>query len=170
MSHSSESELAPFEYGKSFHLTQQPDPNFKPGNGGAGSKFLEDWRRKGEEAGYETIDPKTTQPRYVVYLRHRRGKMLNSLLPLMTNRDMYRLLIGGITPRPIAFVSSTAQDGTHNLAPFRCVASDYEREQGPENIEDLPFHGPATSTSSTTTRLSSSSPSRTPDQARRKTR
>lgn len=28
-------------------------------------------------------------------------------------------MISGIVPRPIAFVSSVAEDGTENLAPFR---------------------------------------------------
>ncbi|NCA13136.1 MAG: flavin reductase family protein, partial [Proteobacteria bacterium] len=30
-------------------------------------------------------------------------------------RDAYRLLIGGILPRPIAWVSTIAPDGTRNL-------------------------------------------------------
>jgi flavin reductase (DIM6/NTAB) family NADH-FMN oxidoreductase RutF len=32
--------------------------------------------------------------------------------------DCYKLLIGSITPRPIAFVSSVGADGVNNLAPF----------------------------------------------------
>lgn len=32
--------------------------------------------------------------------------------------DNYKLIIGAIVPRPIAFVSSVADDGTANLAPF----------------------------------------------------
>ena len=32
--------------------------------------------------------------------------------------NCYKLLIGSITPRPIAFVSSTSVDGVNNLAPF----------------------------------------------------
>ena len=31
----------------------------------------------------------------------------------------YKMMISGIVPRPIAFVSSIAEDGTENLAPFR---------------------------------------------------
>lgn len=31
---------------------------------------------------------------------------------------LYKLMIGGITPRPIAFCSTMAEDGTFNLAPF----------------------------------------------------
>jgi flavin reductase (DIM6/NTAB) family NADH-FMN oxidoreductase RutF len=33
-------------------------------------------------------------------------------------RDIYRLLVGVIIPRPIAFVSSLSADGKRNLAPF----------------------------------------------------
>jgi len=33
-------------------------------------------------------------------------------------RERYKLLIGGIVPRPIAFVSTASRDGTLNLAPF----------------------------------------------------
>ena len=32
--------------------------------------------------------------------------------------EVYKLLIGSITPRPIAFVSSIGTDGIYNLAPF----------------------------------------------------
>ncbi len=32
--------------------------------------------------------------------------------------EVYKLLIGSITPRPIAFVSSIGANGVHNLAPF----------------------------------------------------
>ena len=32
--------------------------------------------------------------------------------------DRYKLLIGAIVPRPIAFVSTISPDGRHNLAPF----------------------------------------------------
>jgi flavin reductase (DIM6/NTAB) family NADH-FMN oxidoreductase RutF len=33
-------------------------------------------------------------------------------------RDRYKLLIGTIVPRPIAFVSTVSPDGAHNLAPY----------------------------------------------------
>src|SRR5919205_2677504 len=33
-------------------------------------------------------------------------------------RDVYRLMVGAIVPRPIAWVSTRAEDGTFNLAPF----------------------------------------------------
>ncbi|MCB9845564.1 MAG: flavin reductase family protein [Phycisphaeraceae bacterium] len=37
-------------------------------------------------------------------------------------RDRYKLLIGGIVPRPIAFVSTVSPDGRPNLAPFSFFA------------------------------------------------
>lgn len=40
----------------------------------------------------------------------------------MSQPDRYKLLIGGIVPRPIAFVSSCSPDGRHNLAPFSFFA------------------------------------------------
>ncbi len=33
-------------------------------------------------------------------------------------RDVYKLLIGSVVPRPIAFVSTVSRDGIRNLAPF----------------------------------------------------
>jgi flavin reductase (DIM6/NTAB) family NADH-FMN oxidoreductase RutF len=36
----------------------------------------------------------------------------------MRSRDAYQLLIGSVVPRPIAWVSSVAEDGSFNLAPF----------------------------------------------------
>jgi flavin reductase (DIM6/NTAB) family NADH-FMN oxidoreductase RutF len=44
-----------------------------------------------------------------------------------TERENYKLLIGSVIPRPIAFVTSRAADGTLNAAPFsyfNVVASD----------------------------------------------
>lgn len=32
--------------------------------------------------------------------------------------DRYKIMIGAIVPRPIAFVSTVSQDGAHNLAPY----------------------------------------------------
>lgn len=36
----------------------------------------------------------------------------------LSQPDRYKLLIGGIVPRPIAFVSTISTTGKHNLAPF----------------------------------------------------
>ena len=34
------------------------------------------------------------------------------------HQDLHKLLIGGVVPRPIAFVSTVSHDGVRNLAPF----------------------------------------------------
>jgi len=57
--------------------------------------ILEKLARKIDSGVPVTIDPKTNQP-----------------------GDIYKLLIGAIVPRPIAFVSSLSADGIRNLAPF----------------------------------------------------
>jgi flavin reductase (DIM6/NTAB) family NADH-FMN oxidoreductase RutF len=36
----------------------------------------------------------------------------------LNNKEMYKFLIGGVAPRPIAWVGTRSQDGTNNLAPF----------------------------------------------------
>jgi flavin reductase (DIM6/NTAB) family NADH-FMN oxidoreductase RutF len=33
-------------------------------------------------------------------------------------RDLHKLLLGGVAPRPIALVSTISEDGVHNLSPF----------------------------------------------------
>lgn len=40
----------------------------------------------------------------------------------LDQKDRYKLLIGGIVPRPIAFVSTISATGDHNLAPFSFFA------------------------------------------------
>lgn len=36
--------------------------------------------------------------------------------------EIYKLMIGGITPRPIAFCSTISAEGVHGLAPFSYFA------------------------------------------------
>lgn len=36
----------------------------------------------------------------------------------LSQRDIYFLMLGGIAPRPIAFVSTISKEGVYNLAPF----------------------------------------------------
>jgi len=43
---------------------------------------------------------------------------MESLADALTQRDRYKLLIGCIVPRPIAFVSTVDAEGRTNLAPF----------------------------------------------------
>ena len=36
----------------------------------------------------------------------------------LNNKEMYKFLIGGVAPRPIAWVGTQSKDGINNLAPF----------------------------------------------------
>lgn len=36
----------------------------------------------------------------------------------LTNKEMYKFLIGGVAPRPIAWAGTRSKDGINNLAPF----------------------------------------------------
>ncbi|RDL43564.1 flavin reductase family protein [Marinomonas piezotolerans] len=36
----------------------------------------------------------------------------------LNTQSMYRLLVGGVTPRPIAWISTLSADGVQNLAPY----------------------------------------------------
>lgn len=84
-----EASRPPFEAG-SFHFTQTPKPDWKPGSGANDQSNLEKQHRQ--------IDPYTE------------GR------PVIHN---YKLLISAIVPRPVAFVSTISADGkTTNLAPF----------------------------------------------------
>ena len=46
------------------------------------------------------------------------GQMLTVDPSVIPARDMYKLIIGAVVPRPIAFVSTIGKDGTGNLAPY----------------------------------------------------
>ena len=39
----------------------------------------------------------------------------------MKQESTYKLLIGCVVPRPIAWVSTVGPDGVNNLAPFSCL-------------------------------------------------
>ncbi|KAI0333209.1 hypothetical protein GY45DRAFT_1245176 [Cubamyces sp. BRFM 1775] len=74
--------------------TESPNPGFSYGrkveDTPEGKKWLE-----GEKEGWKTIETASEDPAY------------------------YAMMISGIVPRPIAFVSSISSDGVENLAPFR---------------------------------------------------
>ena len=36
----------------------------------------------------------------------------------LDNQMLYRLLVGGVTPRPIAWISTISSEGIHNIAPY----------------------------------------------------
>lgn len=57
----------------------------------------------------------------------------------LAQADRYKLLIGGIVPRPIAFVSSRLPDGAPNLAPFSFFAG---VASAPMTLLFCPANGP----------------------------
>ncbi|KAF8493628.1 hypothetical protein JB92DRAFT_2749910 [Gautieria morchelliformis] len=88
------SKLPPFNAAPSFSLTGPPNPGWKYGEGYEASAGADEWA-KGEEGGWKSIDTGSIPP-----------------------RELYPLMISGIIPRPVAFVSSLSVSGVHNLAPF----------------------------------------------------
>ncbi|KAF8609058.1 flavoprotein oxygenase [Ceratobasidium sp. AG-I] len=97
MAHSRDAPRPEFNPEPSFRYTQAPNKDWKAGqsfNESGTSAIAAEWA-KGAEAGYQTFVPEKEQA-----------------------KDIYRLMISGITPRPVAFVSSLAANGTANLAPF----------------------------------------------------
>lgn len=42
-----------------------------------------------------------------------------AICQIVMGRKLYQLMVSGIVPRPIAFVSTISESGTENLAPFR---------------------------------------------------
>ncbi|KAI0363392.1 hypothetical protein BV20DRAFT_975745 [Pilatotrama ljubarskyi] len=83
-----------FDRGAQAKFTESPNPTFTYGQKvietEEGKKWLE-----GAKDGWKTIDAATEDP-----------------------RKMYAMMISGIVPRPIAFVSSISEQGVENLAPF----------------------------------------------------
>lgn len=43
---------------------------------------------------------------------------MNIKTEALSTPDIYRLLVGGVTPRPIAWISTVSDDGVHNIAPY----------------------------------------------------
>lgn len=43
---------------------------------------------------------------------------MNFETALLKTPEIYRLLVGGVTPRPIAWISTVSEDGVHNIAPY----------------------------------------------------
>lgn len=85
-----EASRPPFDQSNQFHFVQTPKPNWKPGDGANDSSNLSKKHRE--------IDP------------YEEGR------PAVHN---YKLLISGIAPRPVGFVSTISEDGkSTNLAPF----------------------------------------------------
>ena len=60
----------------------------------------------------------TKSEKYLDILRKEVGIMYTFDAQSLTARENYKLLIGSIIPRPIAFVTTLNQDASVNAAPF----------------------------------------------------
>ncbi|PIL26632.1 hypothetical protein GSI_11298 [Ganoderma sinense ZZ0214-1] len=74
--------------------TDSPNPTFSYGQKVDATEDGKKWL-EGEKAGWTVVDPSKEDPRRI-----------------------YKLMISGIIPRPIAFVSSVSESGLENIAPF----------------------------------------------------
>jgi flavin reductase (DIM6/NTAB) family NADH-FMN oxidoreductase RutF len=88
------SELPPFVFTKEFKYTASPNPGWTYGQGIETTPEGRAWA-EGEKAGWKVIDASKEEP-----------------------RKLYSIMLSGIAPRPVAFVSSISADGVENLAPF----------------------------------------------------
>ncbi|KAL1940375.1 hypothetical protein VTO73DRAFT_8947 [Trametes versicolor] len=86
--------VPPFEREAKPKYTESPNPGFTYGQKVGETPEAKAWV-EGAKDGWKTVDAATEDP----------GKL-------------YALMISGIVPRPIAFVSSVSEDGVENLAPF----------------------------------------------------
>ncbi|KAF8529751.1 hypothetical protein BU17DRAFT_36668 [Hysterangium stoloniferum] len=91
---SSSQELPSFDSTHPFEFTQSPIPTWSYGDAPSKSAVGAAWA-EGEKKGWTIIDTETED-----------------------KRKLYALMISGIIPRPIAFVSTISDDGVPNLAPF----------------------------------------------------
>ncbi|KAG6845003.1 hypothetical protein H0H87_001775 [Tephrocybe sp. NHM501043] len=77
-----------------FKITDAPNPSWTYGQRVDSTPEGREWL-EGEKAGWKTVDTSTED-----------------------SRKLYGLLISGIAPRPVAFVSTVSDDGVTNLAPY----------------------------------------------------
>lgn len=86
--------LPPFNHNRKWAVTEPPDLNFQWGQKVDATDEGRAWLR-GLESGFETVDTAKTE-----------------------TAALYKILVSGIIPRPIGFVSSISDDGIENLALF----------------------------------------------------
>ncbi|KAL6308322.1 hypothetical protein BKA93DRAFT_725788 [Sparassis latifolia] len=87
-------DLPPFTHDARAKFTTPPVPGWTFGQKVDATLEGREWLA-GEKAGFQVVDAATADP-----------------------SRLYALMISGIIPRPIAFVSSISETGTENLAPF----------------------------------------------------
>ncbi|KAG6896301.1 hypothetical protein C0992_009254 [Termitomyces sp. T32_za158] len=89
-----------------FKITDAPNPSWTYGEKVGATPQGREWL-EGEKAGWKTVDPTTEDPR---------GGSEGFMITF--GSKLYGLLLSGIAPRPVAFVSTISEDGITNLAPF----------------------------------------------------
>lgn len=94
-----------------FKITDAPNAAWTYGEKVSATPQGREWL-EGEKAGWKTIDPTTEDPRSV-------SSSSSDQENLTICSKLYGLLISGIAPRPVAFVSTISEDGITNLAPYR---------------------------------------------------
>jgi len=87
--------LPPFDHSFVPKYTAAPNREWKVGDKAGVTASSKQWLEDGEKAGYKVIDTSAASP-----------------------HDLYTMMISGIIPRPIGFVSSVSETGEENLAPF----------------------------------------------------
>ncbi|KAF9219031.1 hypothetical protein BS17DRAFT_798359 [Gyrodon lividus] len=87
-------ELPPFDTSFRPKFTQPPNPEWVLGQGVESTPAGNEWMQ-GEKKGWKVVETATEDP-----------------------MRLYQLMISGIVPRPIAFVSSVSETGIENIAPF----------------------------------------------------
>ncbi|KAF8970414.1 hypothetical protein BDZ97DRAFT_1791252 [Flammula alnicola] len=88
-------DLPPFDHTSEFKYTASPNPGWTFGQGIQATPEGRAWA-EGEKEGWTVVDTSTEE-----------------------SRKVYSVMIAGIVPRPVAFVSSVSEDGIQeNLAPF----------------------------------------------------
>ena len=101
--------LRAFEHDVGYHYTHVPNPNWKIGDGlspapeGADKEVYDLFARSKTSEGQKSLFT-TVQPSE------------------LSVSDNYKLIIGGLIPRPIGFVSTIGADGSKNLSPFSYCA------------------------------------------------
>ncbi|WVW80391.1 hypothetical protein I302_102372 [Kwoniella bestiolae CBS 10118] len=75
------------------HFTKVAEPDFKPGQGLNDLPYSREFQPSRD--GFKTIIPENED-----------------------KSDIYKMMISGITPRPVAFVSTLGEDGKANIAPI----------------------------------------------------
>ncbi|KAF9233619.1 hypothetical protein BU15DRAFT_79918 [Melanogaster broomeanus] len=87
-------ELPPFDTSFRPKFTRPPNPHWGLGQGVNLTANGNEWMQ-GEKKGWKVVETATEDP-----------------------RQLYLLMISGIVPRPIAFVSTVSETGVENIAPF----------------------------------------------------